>query len=385
MTSRNLGMKLCAAAIFTAAVVAMGHLLAGPGKAADVEPASACPGAGKPDSRFMGASYCRRCHTNGEAFQFPSKLATLDEFPIWDNRDRHRHAFEALTGDRARQMESLLGMKPGAAATSRECMACHTTSVTADTAGPSLDDDAKRHAAIEQGVSCEACHGRASPWVDVHPKPGDWSNRKPPLLDQEKEEKYGMTNVRDPVRQTELCLSCHLGDIACGKFVTHDMFAAGHPPLPAFEIEAFLQQMPPHWRPAPPQSRTQRGSRRIGGTTGIGPIAGGCRRLPRQNDHADSASLDFAIYDCTACHHELQIPSPRKSAAISAALRAARRCAPGIPPWPRLRWSRYRRKAKRLRRRRSTPLLHDCNPRLATSLSASPTPSRQRLTTSSNS
>ena len=66
-----------------------------------------------------------------------------------------------------------------------------------------------------------------------------------------------MTNVRDPVRRTELCLSCHVGDIACGKFVTHDMFAAGDPPLPAFEIETFLEQMPPHWRPVPPQSRTR--------------------------------------------------------------------------------------------------------------------------------
>ena len=136
MTSRNLCMKLCAAALVSEAALGMGLLLAEPGNAADAEPASACPAAGKPDSRFMGASYCRRCHTNGEAFQFPSKLATLDEFPIWDKRDKHRHAFEALTGDRARQMESLLGMKPGEAATSRECMACHTIGRDCRHSGP---------------------------------------------------------------------------------------------------------------------------------------------------------------------------------------------------------------------------------------------------------
>ena len=43
--------------------------------------------------------------------------------------------------------------------------------------------------------------------------------------------------VRDPVRRTELCLSCHLGSTSENKMVTHAMYAAGHPPLPGFEME----------------------------------------------------------------------------------------------------------------------------------------------------
>ena len=109
-----------------------------------------------------------------------------------------------------------------------------------------------------------------------------------------KYEQYGMTNLRDPVRRTELCLSCHLGDIACGKFVTHDMFAAGHPPLPAFEVESFLEQMPPHWRQVPPLSRTR--SVALEGLVALRAsvrLLADADRLPQQQDHADLRSGRF--------------------------------------------------------------------------------------------
>ena len=32
-----------------------------------------------------------------------------------------------------------------------------------------------------------------------------------------------------------MCLSCHLGNAREGRVVTHEMYAAGHPPLPGFE------------------------------------------------------------------------------------------------------------------------------------------------------
>ena len=136
-----------------------------------------------------------------------------------------------------------------------------------------------------------------------------------------------MTNLRDPVRRTELCLSCHLGDIACGKFVTHDMFAAGHPPLPAFEVESFLEQMPPHWRPAasarpipPLLSRT-----RSVAFEGLVTLRASVRLLADADRLPKGHAGDFAIYDCTACHHELQIPSPRQERGYFGG-------APGRPP-----------------------------------------------------
>src|SRR5205814_2242281 len=33
-----------------------------------------------------------------------------------------------------------------------------------------------------------------------------------------------------------------------GKVVTHEMYAAGHPPLPGFELATFSESLPKHWR-----------------------------------------------------------------------------------------------------------------------------------------
>src|SRR5262249_42928535 len=46
------------------------------------------------------------------------------------------------------------------------------------------------------------------------------------------------------------CTSCHVGSPSEGKVVTHAMFAAGHPPLPSFEVATFSRNQPPHWREA---------------------------------------------------------------------------------------------------------------------------------------
>src|SRR5947209_12356109 len=57
-----------------------------------------------------------------------------------------------------------------------------------------------------------------------------------------------MTDLWDPAKRTALCASCHIGNKEQGKFVTHEMYAAGHPPLPGFEVATFSNQMPRHWQ-----------------------------------------------------------------------------------------------------------------------------------------
>src|SRR5690606_4454004 len=39
----------------------------------------------------------------------------------------------------------------------------------------------------------------------------------------------------------------HVGSPAEGKVVTHAMMAAGHPPLPSFEVASFSKKLPQHW------------------------------------------------------------------------------------------------------------------------------------------
>src|SRR5207248_1119020 len=54
-------------------------------------------------------------------------------------------------------------------------------------------------------------------------------------------------DLRDPYTRATICASCHIGDKSQGKFVTHEMYAAGHPPLPPFELVTFCRDQPRHY------------------------------------------------------------------------------------------------------------------------------------------
>jgi hypothetical protein len=263
------------------------------------------------DSQFLGADSCALCHQTSRPVRLPHSLATLDEFDVWNSYDRHRIAFDALKSSRAKQMERILHTS---AAADRRCLACHSIVLTDESTDRAvLTDSASREGASALGVSCEACHGRSSLWIDLHWKRGAWAELKPPEAEH-KYERYGMTNLHQAAMRVELCTSCHVGSIACGKFVTHEMFAAGHPPLPAFEIETFLEQMPPHWRPLAPFSRSQsvvlEGLIELRASIELLLDAASAKSA---SGGAVATAGDFAIYNCSACHHELEFPSPRQA------------------------------------------------------------------------
>ena len=59
--------------------------------------------------------------------------------------------------------------------------------------------------------------------------------------------KWGLVDLRNPVEATAQCASCHVGNTRDGRFVTHEMFAAGHPPLPPLDLIAYTREQPRHW------------------------------------------------------------------------------------------------------------------------------------------
>jgi hypothetical protein len=148
-----------------------------------------------------------------------------------------------------------------------------------------------------------------------------------------------MRNLWDPVKRTELCTSCHVGSHKEGKFVTHDMYAAGHPPLPAFEVGTFSDQMPRHW-----QYRSEK-SPSIQKELGLRPdekertqmvlvgaivaLRDTMELLARQAAAASSATkpdakeLDLSNFDCYACHHGIRSKSWQQE----------RMAKPRIPGW----------------------------------------------------
>src|SRR5690606_29164512 len=133
------------------------------------------------------------------------------------------------------------------------CLACHSgfplhdVEIKGGLIDPSLTKDS--HNRLVWGVSCEACHGASRDgqvegrhfpgWLEHHRKPG-WVNKPA----KEKQEEFGYYDIRSPLAKARMCVSCHVGNAEEGRVVTHEMYAAGHPPLPNFELETFLQQMP---------------------------------------------------------------------------------------------------------------------------------------------
>jgi hypothetical protein len=214
--------------------------------------------AGPVESQFEGSEWkgkyqeaveCRRCHTQPtkEDLQRTKpdlKDSSLDfvlltEYSIWKTHDKHAQAYAILLGGRSQDMGKALGMNVRDPKTG--CMNCHAMSqLFNERSLAELDTQPL------DGVSCTGCHGPSAEWRDAHnnPKvPAKWR-----LLELDKRAARGFRDLRDPETKATLCMSCHIGDAAHGKVVTHAMFAAGHPPLPPIEVATFARNQPRHWR-----------------------------------------------------------------------------------------------------------------------------------------
>jgi len=300
----------------------------------------------------LSAVHCIGCHGGeGLAFQEYAKrdwgntgakttqFVKLDEYATWHKNDMHSQAFRRINPAdpedgtpnpiAARMQENLKGDITKMAA----CLACHA--VDLDPKAP----PAEKHFVTAYGVSCESCHGAANKWIGDHVQ-ADWRGYPPG-----KKAELGMIDLRDPAKRTEVCVSCHVGNLKEGKFVTHEMYAAGHPPLPAFELVTFCRDQPAHYhtpkneaiekldakaaleryhyRPADVEVADAR-NLAVGG---VGTMKAFADLLAESAAKAGPNDiLDFALFDCYACHHELKVPSFRQARGY--------RGIPGRPPLP---------------------------------------------------
>ncbi|TVP98958.1 MAG: hypothetical protein EA381_11140 [Planctomycetaceae bacterium] len=220
-------------------------------------------------------------------------------------------------------------------------------------------------ATAQPGISCLACHQQtegagadSATWRMAHaaaffdPRNSTWRNLPPAAKAAQ-----GMRDLVSVSNQANLCIDCHVGNPKLGMFVTHAMYAAGHPPLPNFELETFCRSMPRHWRDdreqveaftlaafpgkdayfqanfpalAPALSHPDAAKNPIAWDSRrmlVGAAAARRRAAEMIVWAAESEGLwgDYAFYDCAACHHELRRPSPRQE-----------RGYPGAPGRPRL-------------------------------------------------
>lgn len=297
------------------------------------------PGAPSP-----GITGCKACHGGsdvGQASAFVKKYKSnefclLNESKTWDEKDVHAAATTNLSGPLGKRMEKVLGYK---VAEDVRCLTCHAVDLApAKKVKEKTVDD---FATSEGGVNCTACHGLGRNWQFEHYaeplKKGDpmpW-REKPP----EAKEARGLADLRNPATKATMCAACHVGNAAEGKVVTHEMYAAGHPPLPPFELATFMECEPKHWgyptdgklkffgefaeknpgktwstfhfHPAEKESYLARHV----ACGAVASLQAEVRQLGADAVAAakpDGVAIDFARFDCYACHHDLKVPSARQ-------------------------------------------------------------------------
>jgi hypothetical protein len=205
------------------------------------------PRQGKQTARFVGVQSCAASNCHGG---YRGDGIFTCEYSVWREQDKHAKAYEFLFSDLSVQIAERLWGDTKQAHEAAECLNCHSPQSPLIT--PAFEG---RNEVVElaplvkpvstDGVACEACHGSAEKWLTEHVQPGwreSWE-RKAAI----EKKAYGYLNTRDIAERANVCVQCHVG--GPGRDVNHDLIAAGHPRL-FFELNAFQEMMPVHWREA---------------------------------------------------------------------------------------------------------------------------------------
>lgn len=291
---------------------------------------------------YLGSSGCFDCHekpSNAAKARGTIKFIELTEAEDWVGEDKHAKAFSNILDTKlGTGMLDVLNIKQDELAQASQCTSCHSNPHWVTKKGASENSNTKYK---ESGVTCESCHGGSSLW-DTRHRSVEWRLRPP--VDPEgarrdfrhpdaTKEDFGMTNVRDPEQRASLCFSCHIGDVSKNRIVTHEMYAAGHPPLPSIELETFIEEMPRHWRTMEEKQGgqflhdgafydangvTQTEYRRLESVVLSAAVAfqTSVKMIKQQAEKSmepgGPAWPELALFDCYSCHHDLKLPSWRQ-------------------------------------------------------------------------
>lgn len=98
-------------------------------------------------AQYIGVKKCKMCHKGAKKGEIYEK---------WTKRG-HAKAFTTLGTDEAKKVAQKAGVK-GDPQQAAECLVCHVTGYKADAA---------KTLTMEEGVSCEACHGAGSKYKSL--------------------------------------------------------------------------------------------------------------------------------------------------------------------------------------------------------------------------
>ncbi len=260
---------------------------------------------------YVGPATCAtaNCHGRGDAGEETDVLQ--NEYTTWVERDPHFRAHEVLFDERAR----IIARNLGTATPPTEdvhCLSCHALPVPRRLAGGRMT--------IEDGVSCEACHGPAGGWVDQHAQL-EWSYADSVAA--------GMIDLRNPATRARVCHECHLG--AADRQVGHELIAAGHPQL-VFELDNYAEAMPSHWLSFVERAEYEPPPASPAAAWAVGQVAGFRDYLDHLAGRTAAGGWpEFAELSCDDCHHSLAEERWRRPRPAGARL--------GMPRWSPARWA----------------------------------------------
>jgi hypothetical protein len=208
------------------------------------------------------------------------------EYHTWLKYDKHSQAYSILLNEESKRIGTNLGIK--APHEAPLCLDCHATHVE----DPSLRGEKYQ---LEDGVSCESCHGAAEKWLDTHTQKG---------ATHQQNLENGLFDSAPLENRAKLCLSCHYGNEQ--KTVNHRLYGAGHPRL-SFELDTFSVLEPKHW------VVDEDYEQRKGGYIPAGAWLSGQIEQARQvlaalesPTRSKTGNLpELSLFDCYSCHHSL--------------------------------------------------------------------------------
>ncbi len=188
-------------------------------------------------NKFAGAGSCNKEKCHGHATK-----PRANEYTTWIKAEIHSAGYSVLYEKEAKEIAKKYGIK-GKAGEDERCAVCHSIFLDKkpDLKGAKFD--------VNEGVTCEACHGPSSGYLEPHAKPYEPKGAEGKVLDKARAKRHkesvgqGMWDAKNPKIRIETCVFCHYQ-------ISSKMLDAGHPDL-NFEMTYFQKTMPVHWVETP--------------------------------------------------------------------------------------------------------------------------------------
>jgi hypothetical protein len=129
------------------------------------------------DNKYIGAKFCGTCHKSGKGGT---------SYAVWE-KSGHAKAYQTLLGEEAKKIAKEKGLDK-LPHESEACLKCHVP-------GGGKATNVEKTFKVEEGVTCESCHGAASGYKILHSKGDTKKSVEAGMIEGEKSEKA--------------CLTCH--------------------------------------------------------------------------------------------------------------------------------------------------------------------------------